>query len=72
MSDDRDYGDGGRLDARRLWAGAVVSAVIAALVAIAGILVARGIFNVPLLAPKGQGVWGGTSASARTPWPRPV
>jgi hypothetical protein len=58
MSDDRDYGDGGRLDARRLWAGAVVSAVIAALVAVAGILVARGIFDVPLLAPKAQGVWG--------------
>lgn len=64
MSNDGDYGDSGRLDARRLWAGAVVSAVIASLVAVAGILLARGLFGVPLLAPLAQGVWGSVSTGA--------
>jgi hypothetical protein len=64
MSNEGDYGDGGRLDARRLWAGAVVSAVIASLVAVAGILVARGLLDVPLLAPRAEGVWGSVSTGA--------
>ncbi|QRP43542.1 DUF6069 family protein [Amycolatopsis sp. FDAARGOS 1241] len=45
------------IDAARLWAGGVATAVVAALVAIVGLLIARGIFDVPVLAPKGEGVW---------------
>jgi hypothetical protein len=46
------------LDAGRLWAGGVATAVVAALIAVAGILVGRGLFGVDVLAPKGAGVWG--------------
>jgi hypothetical protein len=49
------------VNAGRLWAGGLATAVIAALITIAGILLARGLFDVPILAPKGQGVWGDAS-----------
>ncbi len=48
----------GRVDAGRLWSGGLATAVVAALVAVAGIVVTRGLFHVPILAPKGEGVWG--------------
>ena len=47
-----------KVDAGRLWAGGVATAVIAALVAVVGVLIARGIFDVDVLAPEGAGVWG--------------
>ena len=59
--------DGSRrptVDAGRLWAGGVATAVVAALLTVAGVVVARGLFHVPILAPKGAGVWG----SASTGW----
>jgi hypothetical protein len=46
------------VDGRRLWAGGLATAVVAALIAVAGILLARGLFDVPVLAPEGEGVWG--------------
>jgi hypothetical protein len=46
------------VDASRLAAGGAATAVVAALITLAGILVGRGIFGVDLLAPKGAGVWG--------------
>jgi hypothetical protein len=46
------------LDAGRLWAGGAATAVVAALIAVAGIVVGRGLFGVNVLAPKGAGVWG--------------
>lgn len=49
------------LNAGRLWAGGAATAVVAALIAIAGILVGRGIFDVEVLAPKGDGAWGDAS-----------
>jgi hypothetical protein len=49
------------LNSGRLWAGGAATAVVAALIAIAGILVGRGIFDVEVLAPKGNGVWGDAS-----------
>lgn len=49
------------LNAGRLWAGGAATAVVAALIAIAGILVGRGIFGVEVLAPKGSGTWGDAS-----------
>ncbi|MFC5262718.1 DUF6069 family protein [Kribbella qitaiheensis] len=42
----------------RLWAGGLATAVIAGLIAVAGILIARGVFDVPVLAPEGEGTWG--------------
>jgi hypothetical protein len=49
------------IDAARLWAGGLATALVAALIAAGGILIARGVFGVPILAPKGAGVWGDAS-----------
>jgi hypothetical protein len=49
------------VDAGRLWAGGVATAVVAALVAIVGLLIARGIFHATVLEPKGGGIWGNAS-----------
>jgi len=49
------------VNAGRLWAGGAAAAVVAALLAVAGIVIARGIFDVPILAPEGDGVWGDAS-----------
>ena len=48
----------GQLDPARLWSGGVATAVVAALIAVVGILLSRGVLDVPVLAPKGEGVWG--------------
>jgi hypothetical protein len=50
-----------RLDARPLWSGGVATAVVAALIALVGILVCRWLFNVPILSPRGEGAWGNAS-----------
>ncbi|GID29883.1 DUF6069 family protein [Paractinoplanes brasiliensis] len=49
------------LDAARFWATSLATAVVAALVAVVGVLVARGLFDVPIMAPRGDGVWGDAS-----------
>src|SRR3954469_21025483 len=49
------------VNAGRLWAGGLATAVVAALIAAVGILVGRGLFEVDVLAPKGAGVWGDAS-----------
>lgn len=46
------------LNAARLWAGGAATAVVAALTAVVAILVVRGLLDIPVLAPKGDGVWG--------------
>jgi Family of unknown function (DUF6069) len=46
------------VDARTLWAGGVATAVVAALVALVGVVVCRWLFNIPLLSPKSQGTYG--------------
>ncbi|MFE0023962.1 DUF6069 family protein [Amycolatopsis sp. NPDC059021] len=51
------------VDAARLWAGGVATAVVAALIAIVGLLIARGIFAVEVLAPKGDGIWGNANTT---------
>lgn len=53
----------GALDAGKLWAGGLATAGVAALTAIAGILIARGILDIPVLAPKGSGVWGNANTT---------
>jgi hypothetical protein len=45
------------LDAGRLWSGGFATAVVAA-------LIARGVFDIAVLAPKGEGLWG----NANTTW----
>jgi hypothetical protein len=52
------------VNAGRLWAGGLATAVVAALIAVVGILIGRGLFHVEVLAPKGAGVWG----DADTAW----
>jgi hypothetical protein len=49
------------VDAARPWTGGAATALIAALINVVGILLARGLFGVPVLTPKGKGVWGDAS-----------
>jgi hypothetical protein len=51
------------LDAGRLWSGGFATAVVAALIAVAGILIARGVFDIAVLAPKGEGLWGNANTT---------
>jgi len=46
------------VDAGALWAGGVAAALVAALVVVVGVLLCRGVLDVPVLAPQGDGVWG--------------
>lgn len=46
------------VDAKRLWAGGAATALVAALAAFIGLMVARGIFGVPVLAPTEAGLVG--------------
>lgn len=61
------YGDRGgarpgrAVDAGRLWTGGVATALVAALVALVGVLIARGLFDVPVLAPTEEGTLGDAS-----------
>jgi Family of unknown function (DUF6069) len=47
-----------RPDSAQFWAGAVATAVVAALIALVGILICRWTLNIPILAPRGDGAWG--------------
>ncbi|MGH3212861.1 MAG: DUF6069 family protein, partial [Trebonia sp.] len=47
-----------RPDAAQFWAGVVATAVVAALIALVGILICRWTFHIPVLAPAGDGAWG--------------
>ncbi|OLB79992.1 MAG: hypothetical protein AUI14_08795 [Actinobacteria bacterium 13_2_20CM_2_71_6] len=49
------------VDGARLWTGGAATALVAALLTVVGILLARGLFGVPVLAPKGAGTWGDAS-----------
>ncbi len=53
-----------RPDAQRLWAAGGATAVVAALAALVGILIARGLAHVAILAPQGDGAWGNASTWA--------
>jgi hypothetical protein len=46
------------VNAGRLWTGGVATALVAALVALVGVLIARGLLDVPVLAPTGEGTLG--------------
>jgi len=64
---DRGERDGFDADTRRgvnegqLWAGGAATACVAVLVAIVGILIARGLVHVAVLAPSRKGAWGGAN-----------
>jgi Family of unknown function (DUF6069) len=49
------------VDPGPLWAGGVATAVVAALIALAGVLISRWLFTVPILAPRQDGAWGNVS-----------
>ena len=49
------------VNAGKLWSGGLATALVAGLVAVVGILLTRGLFDVPVLAPKGEGTWGGAN-----------
>ena len=51
------------LDAGRLWTGGVATALVAALVAVVGVLIARGLLDIPVLAPTGEGTFGDASTA---------
>ena len=51
------------VDARQLWSGGAATAVVAALIALVGILVCRWLFGIPVLAPRQDGAWGDTSTA---------
>src|ERR1700742_891279 len=46
------------VDARQLWVGGIATAIVAALVALVGVLVCRWLFKVPLLSPQSSGTYG--------------
>jgi hypothetical protein len=50
-----------RVDAGQLWAGGAATAIVAALIALVGILVCRWLFSIPILAPSHDGAWGDAS-----------
>jgi Family of unknown function (DUF6069) len=51
------------VDARQLWSGGAATAIVAALIALAGILVCRWLFGIPVLAPRQDGAWGDASTA---------
>ncbi|MFI9811851.1 DUF6069 family protein [Saccharothrix variisporea] len=55
-----------RYSPSRLWAGGAATALVAGLLAVVGILVARGLFDLAVLAPKGEGAWGGADTLTYT------
>jgi Family of unknown function (DUF6069) len=61
--DGNDAGEELRVNANRLWTGGIATAVVAALVAVVGVLIARGLFDVPVLAPTEDGVLGNASTA---------
>ena len=55
-----------RVDPRPLWSGGIATAVVAALIALVGILVCRWLFKIPILSPANDGAWGNASTAGYT------
>jgi hypothetical protein len=47
-----------RPDPAQFWAGAGATAIVAALIALVGILISRWTLSIPIMAPAGEGAWG--------------
>jgi hypothetical protein len=63
ITEDMDITRPAELDMRRLWLGGVATAVVAALIVVVGVFIARGILGISVLAPAKAGDLG-TSATA--------
>ena len=63
ITEDTDITRPAALDMRRLWVGGVATAVVAALIVLVGVYIARGILGISVLAPATAGDLG-TSATA--------
>jgi hypothetical protein len=68
-------GDGTRqrrqpVDAARLWTGGLATALVAALIAVVGVLIARGLFDIPVLAPAREGASATPTRPGWPSWPR--
>ncbi|MFI9776828.1 DUF6069 family protein [Streptomyces sp. NPDC051956] len=50
-----------RVDARKIWSGGLMTALVAALTAVAGVLLVRGVLGVAVFAPEGDGAMGDAS-----------
>jgi Family of unknown function (DUF6069) len=61
--DGHDAAEKLQVNANRLWTGGVATAVVAALVAVVGVLIARGLLDVPVLAPTEEGVLGNANTA---------
>ena len=62
----QDPGSTRKVDGRALWSGGLATAIVAALIALVGILVCRWLFNVPILSPRKEGAWGNASTVGYT------
>jgi hypothetical protein len=51
------------VNAGRLWAGGVATAIVAALAVLAGVLITRGVLGIPVLAPKAASDFGDSSTA---------
>jgi hypothetical protein len=61
--DGHDAAEKLQVNANRLWTGGVATAVVAALVAVVGVLIARGLLDVPVLAPTEEGMLGNANTA---------
>ncbi len=52
-----------RVDAGRLWAAGIATALVAGLVTEVGILIARGLMHLAIFAPEGDGLWGNANTT---------
>ena len=50
------------VDAAKLWSGGAATAIVTALIAVVGILIARGVLDIFILAPSEKGAWDAASA----------
>ncbi|MFE2987470.1 DUF6069 family protein [Streptomyces sp. NPDC059262] len=50
-----------RVDARKIWSGGLMTAIVAALTAVAGVLLVRGVLGVAVFAPERDGAMGDAS-----------
>ncbi|GAA1984161.1 hypothetical protein GCM10009799_06980 [Nocardiopsis rhodophaea] len=53
-----EYGNDRRINVTRLWSGGLATAVVAGLLILVGTLVARGVLQIPVLAPEEAGYFG--------------
>jgi Na+/phosphate symporter len=53
----------GNINAGRLWVGGFATAIVAALIVIVGVYIARGILNIPVLAPKAASNFGNSTTA---------